>query len=108
LKRAGVLLFPSEREGLALSVIEALGMGLPVIGQSKTSMPELITDGVNGHLIDLSDQDGWSNALLSTLGVGPDSRLFVSADIRKATMDRFAWSSIGQRYGEIYRAMFCR
>jgi glycosyltransferase involved in cell wall biosynthesis len=36
MSHAGVFLFPSEREGLALSVIEALGMGLPVIGQPKS------------------------------------------------------------------------
>jgi glycosyltransferase involved in cell wall biosynthesis len=108
LKRAGVFLFPSEREGLALSVIEALGMGLPVIGQPKTSMPELITDGVNGHLFDISDQDGWSNALLATLGVGSEGRHFASSAIRAATMDRFAWQSIGRRYESIYREIFSR
>ena len=108
LKRAGVFLFPSEREGLALSVIEALGMGLPVIGQPKTSMPELITDGVNGHLFDISDQDGWSNALLATLGLGSEGRPFASSAIRAATMDRFAWQSIGRRYESIYREIFSR
>lgn len=108
LKRAGVFLFPSEREGLALSVIEALGMGLPVIGQPKTSMPELITDGVNGRLIDISDQEGWSSALISALGTSSSERIKTATTIRSATMDRFAWSSIGQRYGEIYRAMFSR
>jgi len=106
MKRAGVFVFPSEREGLALSVIEALGMGLPVIGQPKTSMPELITDGVNGHLFDISDLDGWSNAMLAILGVGSEARPFASAAIRAATMDRFAWQSIGRRYESIYREIF--
>ena len=108
LKRAGVLLFPSEREGLALSVIEALGMGLSVIGQPKTSMPELITDGVNGRLIDISNEGDWSNALVSALRIDSSERIQKAKTIRAATMDRFAWSSIGQRYGEIYRAMFSR
>ena len=106
LKRAGVLLFPSEREGLALSVIEALGMGLPVIGQPKTSMPELITDGVNGRLIDIAEPERWSEALIDELGSDRSRRGCRSASIRAAAVERFAWSSIGRRYGELYRELF--
>jgi len=106
LKRAGVLLFPSEREGLALSVIEALGMGLPVIGQPKSSMPELVADGINGRLIDIADLDGWSEALLFQLGIGDEARKIHAAGFREEAIKRFSWTSIGRKYGEIYRAVF--
>jgi hypothetical protein len=57
-------------------------------------------------LIDISNEEGWSNALDSALRIDPFERIQKAKTIRAATMDRFAWSSIGQRYGEIYRAMF--
>lgn len=108
LKRAGVLLFPSEREGLALSVIEALGMGLPVIGQARTSMPELITDGQNGHLLDRLDLESWSGALVSHLGMDRHKRQEKSTVIRAGAVERYAWPSIGRRYGMIYKDLFSR
>ena len=106
LKRAGVLLFPSEREGLALSVIEALGMGLPVIGQPRTSMPELIINDLHGRLIDISDREGWSNALVSALQMGSSERILRATSIRNSAIDRFAWSTIGRRYGHLYHELF--
>ena len=105
LKRAGVFIFPSEREGLALSVIEALGMGLPVICQPKSSMPELVVDGVNGSLIDIADLPRWSDALLAHLRIGDDERMIHARDFRAKAINKFSWSSIGQRYGGIYRSM---
>ena len=106
LKRAGVLLFPSEREGLALSVIEALGMGLPVIGQAKSSMPELISNGVNGYLIDITDPAGWSQALTRVLSGADPALASSSGEIRRDAIERFSWSSIGSRYGALYRNLF--
>jgi glycosyltransferase involved in cell wall biosynthesis len=55
--RAGVLVFPSEREGLSLAMIEAIALGLPILAQPKSSMPELVRPGFNGELIDVSHFD---------------------------------------------------
>ncbi|OYU44495.1 MAG: hypothetical protein CFE44_12645 [Burkholderiales bacterium PBB4] len=106
LKRAGVFLFPSEREGLALSVIEALGMGLPVICQPKSSMPELVTDRLNGRLIDTTDLGKWSQAMFGYLRIADEARVIQASSFRSETIKRFSWASIGKRYGEIYRCVF--
>jgi len=108
LSRAAVFLFPSEREGLALSVIEALGMGVPVVGQPKSSMPELITEGSNGRLIDICDPDGWSAALDQYLLPAPGAGIPDPVRIRRETVERYSWSSIGRRYGELYGRVFGR
>ena len=49
-QRADVLLLPSAREGLSLSVIEAMASGLPVLSFDSSSMSELIVDGKGGYL----------------------------------------------------------
>lgn len=107
LRRAAVFLFPSEREGLALSVIEALGMGVPVIAQPKSSMPELIHDGINGRLIDLREPAAWSAALQSYMKDSGSSRAASAASIRADALKRYSWESIGRQYGDLYRRLFC-
>jgi glycosyltransferase involved in cell wall biosynthesis len=106
LKRAGVLLFPSEREGLALSVIEAMGMGLPVICQNKSSMPELIQDGINGRIHNISNIDDWSHSLYDYLSFSEQKRYSFSLQARHLAVERYSWSSIGCRYGQIYKQLF--
>ncbi len=106
MRHAGVFLFPSEREGLALSVIEALGMGLPVIGQSKSSMPELIEDGGNGNLHDINDIDAWISSMMKYLSRDEQQRQEHTNHIRPGIVNRYSWSSIGQQYGKIYQRLF--
>lgn len=105
LRRAGVFLFPSEREGLPLSVIEALGMGVPVIAQPKSSLPELIHHGENGLLFDSADLEAWSGGLHGYLGRSHQMREAEAHQIRRAAVSQFQWQSIGKRYGELYRLM---
>jgi glycosyltransferase involved in cell wall biosynthesis len=106
MRHAGVFLFPSEREGLALSVIEALGMGLPVIGQPKSSMPELIDPDVNGNLHDIKDIDSWIASMGKYLSRDAQQRQEFVAQIRPGIISRYSWSSIGQQYGQIYKSLF--
>jgi glycosyltransferase involved in cell wall biosynthesis len=103
MRRAGVFLFPSEREGLALSVIEAMGMGLPVIAQPKSSMPELIEHNDNGTLHDISDHQAWSGSLRTFLQWNDEKRAAFRGLTRVAAIARFDWSVIGRQYGNLYR-----
>jgi glycosyltransferase involved in cell wall biosynthesis len=105
LHRSGVFLFPSEREGLPLSVIEALGMGLPVIGQPKTSMPELIVHGENGYLLDISEPELWSAHLIELLSRPTGILTCSPQEIRQSAVSRFSWASIGNSYGGLYHQL---
>jgi glycosyltransferase involved in cell wall biosynthesis len=101
-RSAAFLLFPSEREGLPLSVIEAMGMGLPTIAQAKSSLPELILPGVNGQLVDASDLDGWEThcrKMLDATGNGLASK----SAIHQLASTKLTWYIAGRKYGEFYK-----
>jgi len=51
LKLADIFILPSmEREGLGIAIIEAMAVGLPVIGTRLGGIPEVIEEDVNGLL----------------------------------------------------------
>ncbi|MCC5841392.1 MAG: glycosyltransferase [Opitutales bacterium] len=49
---ADAMLFPTSREGMPVSVMEALARRLPVLTQNVRGCRELITEGVNGHFFE--------------------------------------------------------
>lgn len=50
-----VLVGPSSYEGFGIAYLEALGFGLPVIASTGGAAHEIVTDGVNGFLVDPGD-----------------------------------------------------
>ena len=61
-KAADAYVLPSFREGLNVSLMEAICSGLPVICGNIRGNRDLITDGKNGYLVDIANPDEVSNA----------------------------------------------
>lgn len=55
---------PSRVDNLPNTVIESLGLGVPVIGSAGASIDELVTDGVNGLLVPVGDHEALAAAML--------------------------------------------
>ena len=47
---SGVFLLPSLREGSPLALLEAMSHGLPAVAAAVGGIPEIVTDGREGHL----------------------------------------------------------
>ena len=83
-QRALAAVLPSRIDNLPNSVIEALLLGVPVIGSDGASIDELVESGVNGELVPIGDVAGLASAMLrawrgksfsSATGVSPPRRL---------------------------------
>ncbi|MGE6515584.1 glycosyltransferase family 4 protein [Lysinibacillus sphaericus] len=57
LARSQIFVLLSDWEGLPISIIEAMRAGLPIIATNVGGVRELVTDNVNGYLIDRDDKE---------------------------------------------------
>jgi glycosyltransferase involved in cell wall biosynthesis len=63
--RSHLVVLPSLIDNLPNSCLEAMGLGKVVIGTKGTSFDELITDGVNGFLVDPNSPDALADKLIA-------------------------------------------
>jgi len=69
-----LFIFPSYQEGLPVSVMEAMSVGLPIIGSSIRGNVDLIEDGKGGYLVKPDDIHGFTNSI---------QKLISDSDLRK-------------------------
>jgi len=60
-----IFAMPSYWEGLPLSMVLAMGAGLPVVASRVAGIPEVVKDGVTGVLVDAGDSNQLARALVT-------------------------------------------
>lgn len=63
LREADVFFLPSYNEGMPMSVLDAMGYGLPVVSTNVGGIPKIVHDGENGYCCEAGDVDRMSKAI---------------------------------------------
>jgi len=85
--RSHLVVLPSLIDNLPNSCLEAMGIGKVVIGTNGASFDELITDGVNGFLVDPNDAEALADKLIAAW---VDPKLNEMSTAAKQSMHDFA------------------
>ena len=106
LSLATVFVCPSIYEPLGIVNLEAMACGTAVVASRVGGIPEVVDDGVSGHLVDLGD--GYEERL--TAAVVPLLSDPARADaLGKAGRERdvadFGWDAIAARTVDVYRSV---
>jgi len=80
---------PSRHEGLPVAVLEALSVGLPIVATTVGAMPEVLTDGVEGLLVEARNVDGLA-AALEALALNPKLRVEMGKAASALARSRFS------------------
>ncbi len=72
-RRAAIFCLPSRQEGFGIVFLEAMACGKPIVAARAASVPETVSDGESGFLVDADDSDALARALTALLR-DPDLR----------------------------------
>lgn len=67
LKNADIFFLPSYTEAMPMSILEAMGYGLPIIATNVGGIPQLVENGKNGYLTDPGDIDAFVGNILQLI-----------------------------------------
>jgi glycosyltransferase involved in cell wall biosynthesis len=101
---ADVLVLPSHAEGLAMSVLEGLSHGLPVITTPVGAHPEVIEPEVSGLLVPPGDVDALAQALLRVIDDG-DLRSRLSTGARRRYLEKFDVRGYAERMSQLHASL---
>ena len=67
LTESSVYFLPSYQEGMPMSILDAMGYGLPIVSTDVGGIPKIVWDGENGAICRPGDKDKMAKALLRYL-----------------------------------------
>lgn len=91
-----VFVFPSVMDQSPNAVLEAMAAGLPVVALPVAGVPEMVEDGVTGHLVPPGDERALLDAITSLLD-DPTAARAMGQRGRQAVLERFDASRTTER-----------
>ena len=67
LGKAKLFFLPSYFEAMPMSILEAMGYGLPIVATNVGGIPSIVRDGINGFSFLPGDVEGMANAIVKIL-----------------------------------------
>jgi glycosyltransferase involved in cell wall biosynthesis len=97
---ADIYLQTPDIDNMPSSVLEAFASGLPVVSTRAGGVPAILTDGVQGLLVDCDDDRGAAERIISLLET-PDLARRLTAAARESC-EQYRWRSVRARWLSLY------
>jgi glycosyltransferase involved in cell wall biosynthesis len=96
-----VLALPSFTEGMPNVVLEALAAGVPVVATAVGGTPEVIENGVSGHLVPAGDPEALAQRIGDVLA-DEAARKRMGQRGRQRILDEFTFEAQARQYAQLF------
>jgi glycosyltransferase involved in cell wall biosynthesis len=90
-----------------MTILEAMSAGIPVLASNVGGIPDLVDDGVNGHLCDPADPASIRKALQRIL-IDPAHATALGKAGKERALERYLPVAVAKRHLEIYREVLAK
>ena len=94
------LVLPTVFEGFGLVIVEAMAAGLPVITTPHSIGPELITNGENGYIVPIRNEEALLKAIVSIRNLSDAQYQSMRLNAR-LTVEAYTWKAYQNRLAEV-------
>jgi len=98
-----VLAVSSVAEGTPLSIVEAMGAGVPIVATAVGGIPEQVTDGANGYLVEPRDPAALAGGIGRVLG-DPENAARLGRAGRGRALREFSVEAMTDKIETVYEA----
>ena len=88
--------------GVAISLLEAMAAGLPLIATNIGGLPTQVRDGWNGFLVEPANEKQLAEKIKYLID-HPEERIKMGINSRKLAEGEFNWDKIAEKYIEVYK-----
>ncbi len=101
MRQMDVFVLPSLAEGISNTILEAMACGLPVVATATGGNPELVEEGVTGHLVAVNDTAQLADTLLRYIEQ-PDIIARHGRAARQRVERRYSLERMVEQYQRVY------
>jgi phosphatidylinositol alpha-1,6-mannosyltransferase len=91
-------------EGFGIVLLEAGQCGTPAIAARLEGIQDVLTEGVNGHLVRPEEPSAFANAIAQYRGQ-PQALAAAAERARQHTTTHFGWASVAEAYLSVLRSV---
>ncbi len=99
---ADAFVLSSAWEGTPLVLLEAGAASLPIVATSVGGVPEVVTNGLSGFLVQSQNPEALAEACLKVMNLTPDQRKMLGQAARNKIEAEFGLDSIVQKWKQIF------
>ena len=92
MQRADIFVLPSLSEGFPNVILEAMASGLPIIASRVGGIPDIITNDINGYLVEVKDINDIANKTILLLH--DDALRKKISDNNRHLVKKYAWENV--------------
>ena len=105
LQKSNILIQPSFWEGSPTTIIEAMAMGIPVIGSEIGDIPRLLENGKSGSLFKAGDEESLKKLILQAID-DYDGLVKKAQNARPRIRSEFSFGTVTDKIEQLYFDIF--